>query len=136
MTVGHPYSSWAISLVQSCQVSRFIGRSPGNIAKYTQSPDLPLLISSLPQKKHFIFFSRFFDLFCRRTSCESSVSHLWYTESAESSRAETTQNAHNRTFLIGQLTGSDYIQWSMETFVRYWVGISLVAFCRRGKCCE
>ena len=56
------------------------------------------------------------------------MSHLRYTESAESSRAETMQCAYNRTFLIGQLTGSDYIQWPMEKFVTYWVGISLAAF--------
>ena len=31
------------------------------------------------------------------------MSHLLYTESAESSRAETIQDAYNRTFLIGQL---------------------------------
>ena len=56
------------------------------------------------------------------------MNHLRYTESAESSQAETMQCAYNRTFLIGQLTGSDYIQWPMEKFVTYWVGISLAAF--------
>ncbi len=66
------------------------------------------------------------------------MSHLRYTESAENSRAETIQDAYNRTFLIGQLTGSDYIQWPMETFVTNWVGISLAAATgqKTGRWCQ
>ena len=42
------------------------------------------------------------------------MSHLRYTESAKSSRAETIQDAYNRTFLISQLTGSDLLAFKVN----------------------
>ena len=66
--------------------------------------------------KFLSFLCVFFDCFCRHTILPA-VSHLRYTESAKSSRAETIQDAYNRTFEIGQLTGSDYIQRPMECYV-------------------
>ena len=106
----------------SLPIYREISRKFSKINTISRSPDFDL---QSPAKESFCIFLRvIFDFICRRTVLPA-VSHLRYTKSAESSRADTIQDVYNRTFLIGQLTGNIYIQWPMETFVTYWVGISL-----------
>ena len=120
---------WHSAELPSLPIYREISRKYSKINSISRSPAFDLQSPA----KESVCLRVLFDFFCRPTVLPAG-SHLRYTENAESSRAETIQDAYNRTFLIGQLTGSDYIQWPMETFVTYWVGISLAAFFRRGKC--
>ena len=122
---------YSVAQLPSLSIYREISRKYTKINPISRSPAFDLQSSA--KVSLCLFYVYFSNSFCRRTVLPA-VSHLRYTESAESSRAETIQDAYNRTFLIGQLTGSDYIQWPMESFVTYWVGISLAAFFRRGKC--
>ena len=115
----------------SLPINREISRKYSKINPISRSPAFDL---QSPAKESFCLFYAYVSIFYRCTVLPA-VNHLRYTESAESSRAETIQDAYNRTFLIGQLKVSDYIQWPIEKFVTYWVGISLAAFFRRGKCC-
>ena len=119
----------SVAELPSLPIYREISRKYSQINSISRSPAFDL---QSPAKESV--FTRIFRFCFGRPTVLPAVSHLRYTESAESSRAETLQDAYNRTFLIGQLTGSDYMQWPMETFVTYWVGISLAAFFRRGKC--
>ena len=115
----------------SLPIYREISRKYFKINPISRSPAFDL---QSPSKESFccLFYAYFSIFICRRTVLPA-VSHLRYTV-RKVPRAEPKQDAYNRTFLIGQLTGSDYIQWHMETFVTYWVGISFAAFFRRGKC--
>ena len=100
----------------SVPIYREISRKYSKINPISRSPAFDL---QSPAKNRFVFLLyAYVSIFCRRTVLPA-VSRLRYTESAESSRAKPIQDAYIRTFLIGQLTGSDYIQWLMETFVAY-----------------
>ena len=87
----------------SLPIYREIFREYSKISPISRSPAFDL---QSPAKDSFCLFYAYFSIFLpahRFASCESS------TESAKSSRTETIQDAHNRTFLTGQQTGSDYI---------------------------
>ena len=94
----------------------------GDLPEIKQNkPILPISAFDLqsPAKESFcLFLSVFFVLFFwpahRFASYESSTVHGKCQE--QPSGDYTRSILYNRTFLIGQLTGSDYIQWPMETF--------------------
>ena len=72
----------------SLPIYREISRKYSKINPISRSPGFDL---QSPAKESFCIFLRvFFDFFCRRTVLPA-VSHLRYTESAESSRAETIE---------------------------------------------
>ena len=72
----------------SLPIYREISRKYSKINPISRSPGFDL---QSPAKESFCLFLRvFFYLFCRRTLLPA-VSHLRYTESAESSRAETIE---------------------------------------------
>ena len=71
----------------SLPIYREISRKYSKINPISRSPGFDL---QSPAKESFCLFYAYFSIFCRRTVLPA-VSHLRYTESAESSRAETIE---------------------------------------------